>query len=745
MRGYLLAAILGAFLFMPGGTRADTVFTAGEWRVCFAPTNATLTLTHADSGTELKGILAFAGPDRAVDANAAPTNLWSVCEARDGVANRLVLVDRNQDAQGYVVFRAAGPRIALLFHHRTALAFQGGLLYAGRVRYRADAFACRTRAQRGERVLALKDGDAHSTLDDALFSTAADEALRFSAANLALSDAAPGVWDFTLSGAITEPAEAVFAVEVARDYYRSRWVPYYRPLDRRRAPRPPTGWMSWNIYFDRAGSRENLAEARLGAKWLKPFGLEYWSIESWQGNSPKLPVSNFHNMDLETSAEKFPEGMKWLAGEIRRLGFRPGLWMAPFGTGNGAFYAAHRDWFLHAADGQPIRCWNGKYTLDPTAADALEHLRRIFDVASHDWGYEFFKIDGMSGRGPGYCAHLYERSEIRARFRDPTCTNAFARCCRAFRAGIGEDRVFLACQGHYTGPEAAYADAARTGADIVHPNQPVRWENLLLQARCTINQNFVNGIVFWNDPDCLMISEKALADEQARVAATVVALPGQQMFSGDKLGELAPERIRMLQQVLPVANVRPGALYPMFGHLPVWDLHVQRPWGDWHVVALFNWNDVPMPVGFDWSEIGERESRAFVCWEFWTETWQGVCTDHFEMRVPPRSVRLLALQPVQTHPHFLSTDRHVTQGAVSWKGDRWDPAARRLVTTHAAVGGFAQTIHVGVPMRLRADSVRVPAGVSARSVPSAGGSVFSVTFKAEMDGEVPVEILFSEK
>ena len=22
----------------------------------------------------------------------------------------------------------------------------------------------------------------------------------------------------------------------------------------------------------------------------------------------------------------------------------------------------------------------------------------------HEWGYEFFKIDGMSGRGPGYCA-----------------------------------------------------------------------------------------------------------------------------------------------------------------------------------------------------------------------------------------------------------------------------------------------------------------------------------------------------
>ena len=125
--------------------------------------------------------------------------------------------------------------------------------------------------------------------------------------------------------------------------------------------------------------------------------MEIWNIESWQDNSPKLPVSDFHNMNLETYKVQFPEGMKWLADEIRKLGFRPGLWMAPYGTGNDAFYAAHRDWFLHDGDGRPIRSWNGKYTLDPTAPGALEHLTSIFDRASHEWGYEFFKIDGNLG------------------------------------------------------------------------------------------------------------------------------------------------------------------------------------------------------------------------------------------------------------------------------------------------------------------------------------------------------------
>ena len=209
--------------------------------------------------------------------------------------------------------------------------------------------------------------------------------------------------------------------------------------------------MSWNTYFDKATADDNLAEAKIGQKYLQPFGCEFWSIESWQGNSDQLPVRDFYNMNLEVSEKKFPKGMKKLADDIRKLGFRPGLWTAPFGTGNKEFYDAHKDWFLHDKEGKPLSCWNGRYTLDPTVPEAREHLKKIHHTASHEWGYEFFKIDGMSGRNQGYCAHFYERPEIRARFRDPSCPNPFELCVKAFREGIGEDRVFLACQGHTTG------------------------------------------------------------------------------------------------------------------------------------------------------------------------------------------------------------------------------------------------------------------------------------------------------
>ena len=444
--------------------------------------------------------------------------------------------------------------------------------------------------------------------------------------------------------------------------------------------------MSWNVYFDQAGAAENLAEARIGAKELKPFGMEYWSIESWQGDSDKLPVSKFDNLSLKAHKTQFPEGMAKLAGDIREIGFKPGIWTAPFGTGSQEFYEAHKDWFLHGEDGQPHHAWNGIYTIDPSNDEVIAYLRDIHRKMAQEWGYEFFKIDGMSGRGPGYCAHFYERPEVRARFKNPDCPNPFERCVNAFREGIGPMRVFLACQGHYTGPEAGAADASRIGGDIVAPNTNSNWNNILSQARATLNQLFVHNIVFFMDPDTLLVGDYHPLEE-ARVTATVVALPGQMMFAGDKLAELAPERMRLLQQALPVCDVHPMNMYPVFEMAPVWDLKVKRPFGEWDVVALFNWSDEEKEVGFKFEELGLDASKFYAIYEFWTDEFQDIYEGEFSMSVPPHAVRLLAVHEEQARPQFLSSNRHLTQGAVDLEDLSWDAKKKELSGSVKLVGG----------------------------------------------------------
>jgi hypothetical protein len=493
--------------------------------------------------------------------------------------------------------------------------------------------------------------------------------------------------------------------------------------------------MSWNTYFDTATAEDNLAEARLGREHLQPFGLAFWHIESWQDNSDALPVSNFDNLSLTPSPRKFPFGMKRLADDIRALGFRPGLWTAPFGTGSTNFYLAHKAWFLHDKAGKPLSTWNGKFTIDPSNPEVVDWLREIHRIASREWGYEFFKIDGMSGRNAGYCAHFFERPEIRAAFKDPACPDPFERCVRAFREGIGGDRVFLACQGHFTGPEAAHADAARTGADIVHPNQPPKWPNLLNQARCTLNQVFVNNIVFFTDPDTLMVGEY-LDIEQARLAATVVALPGQMMFAGDKLAGLKPERMRLLQQALPVCDVRPLDLFPVFDMLPVWALNVRRPFAEWRVVALFNWDENAADVGFAFDELGLDPDAEFALYEFWTAAYQGVRKGRFAMRVPGHGVRLLAVHRARDVPHFLSSDRHITQGAVELTRLAWDGPSRTLAGAARVVGGHPLTLRFRAPHGFAPGAARAADGAACK-VAAESAEVVAVTLESPVSREVP--------
>ena len=739
---FRFAFLMAAGALAPGATAlADASFDVGRWHVSFSDAGSRLELVHADGEAEIDGVLRFTGPAAVTGAGVGKDSTmceWRVVSFRDGVRTRLALADARDNVHGYIAFQPDGHGLAMLVYHRTAFMYEGSLSFEAALRYRGDAYACSLAPKKGDRVLSVKSGPAVSLDDDALYSPSTDEALRFGNAKLT---AANGKFLLSARLDIDDSANNTFSVKVEKGWYKNRWVPYWKPLDRKRAPHAPTGWLSWNTYFDTAGSKENLDEARFAAKWFKPFGMEVWNIESWQDNSPKLPVSNFHNMNLETYKVQFPEGMKWLADEVRKLGFKPGLWMAPFGTGNYKFYAEHKDWFLHDANGKPIRSWNGSFTLDPTVAEAREHLKNIFGKASREWGYEFFKIDGMSGRGPGYCAHLYERPDIRDRFRDPSCPNPFELCVKAFRDGIGEDRVFLACQGHFTGAEAAYADASRTGADIVHPNEPVKWPNILLQARCTVNQIFVHSNVFWCDPDCMLVSQDALEREQAQVEATVVALPGQQTFAGDKLAKLAPDRVKLIQQALPACPTRPAKLYPQFGHLPVWNLHVARPFGDWHVVALFNWDDSQKTIGFDWGEIGEEPSRRFLCWEFWSKSFVGRREGRLELALPPRSVRLVALQPELGHPQFLSSDRHISQGAVELTDLKWDAAAKTYTLGVKAVGGFPFTYFVRVPEGYSFKSASVTVGGTVEAVELNG--VLAVAISAKSSQDVKAVLQFS--
>ena len=131
-----------------------------------------------------------------------------------------------------------------------------------------------TRPPASQRVVQFASGNADSALNDSVYDGTSDTLLRFDARGagprLSTMEGGFGVW---WCAPIHVPDESAVVIEVARNYYRERWVPFFTPVNRDRCPAPPTGWMSWNVYFDTAGEEENLAEARVGRSSSKPFGL----------------------------------------------------------------------------------------------------------------------------------------------------------------------------------------------------------------------------------------------------------------------------------------------------------------------------------------------------------------------------------------------------------------------------------------------------------------------------------------
>ncbi len=698
-----------------------------KWKIFFDTEKSELSLVFGD--TSLTGTLKF----------ASGTQDWTITKSRDGLPFRYGLVNPDNNVMGYFVFSQKSGQLQLIFYHRTEQYYQGTLTFEGKISFLPDSFPCRTRAKSGERVLSMSCGFTDSLLNDSLFSPEKDTILRIDSGFLRINRIAAGLYSFVMSGQIHESSQAAFTFNYDKDYFKERYVPYYHTVNRKRCPKTPTGWMSWNVYFDTATADDNLAEAKVGQKFLLPFGCEFWSIESWQENSDKLPVQNFHNMNLETSKRKFPKGMKKLSDDIRKLGFRPGIWIPPFGTGNDEFYQAHKSWFLHDKDGKPYPSWNGRYTLDPTVPEAREHLKEMFRTASRDWGYEFFKIDAVSGKHNRYSAHLYEIPAVRTYFHDPSCPNPLELCIKAFREGIGEDRVFLSGQGHTTGPDPLYADAYRIGSDVVSANNPPRWRNVLGQGRSIINQAFTHNIVMIADPDTLMVHDLPL--EEARVMTTVVALPGQVTFFGDKLAGLTESQMKMLQQTLPVAEVRPMSLYPYFSMLPVWNLRIQNSMlDDYNVVALFNWMEEPEVIQFTTGELGVESDKRYVLYEFWTNRYIGYMTETFSMEVPPHSVRLLSMHLEKPVPQWISSDRHVTQNSMELKEYAWKNDSRTLLGKIQLIGTFPLTMRLRIPDEYSLDKAECEGAVC--EVVSREKNLISVLFKANKTGDYPFSLKF---
>jgi hypothetical protein len=128
-------------------------------------------------------------------------------------------------------------------------------------------------------------------------------------------------------------------------------------------------------------------------------------------------------------------------------------------------------------------------------------------------------------------------------------------------------------------------------------------------------------------------------------------------------------------------------------------------------------------------------------YEFWTSTSHGVRSGRFELEVPGHGTRLLAVHRATSHPQFLSSDRHITQGGVELKALAWNAATKTLEGTVTAVKGFPLTLRFRIPDGYTFDTVRAESEAVCKASVEAQG-LLAVTLTAPTTGPVPFALLW---
>ena len=335
--------------------------------------------------------------------------------------------------------------------------------------------------------------------------------------------------------------EALFAA------YADRWA---ADSHARHRFAPPIGWCSWYYYF----SRVTLADVIENMDWFAarrddPDFSKVRFIQLDDGWQTALG-------DWRGSNGKFPGGLARFADEATIRGFTPAVWVAPFAVEEGAAVAAeHPDWLLRDAAGAPVstmmwREGHRVFALDATHPAVLAHLEALFrDIRA--LGIDYVKLD--------FC--MLESSAPDVAYHDRTATRAQAlrRGFEAIRRGFGDDGFILGGTMVFS-PAVGLVDAMRVSTDITpywdRPGEHAEAPNVPNVCRNVINHAYMNGRLWVNDPDTLIVRDDntKLTRSEVELWERAVTFAGGSLLLSDRMATLSPERLALVRRALAEAG-----------------------------------------------------------------------------------------------------------------------------------------------------------------------------------------------
>lgn len=296
---------------------------------------------------------------------------------------------------------------------------------------------------------------------------------------------------------------------------------------------PPTGWCSWYCFGPRV-TAQNIYDNLDYIKTNVP-ALKYIQIDD--GYQPNMG-------DWLSVGKSFGGNVQQVLHSIRDKGFEPAIWVAPFiCDSNSAVYKQHPDWLVKDANGKPLRSdlvsfggWRLKpwYVLDGTHPAVQQHLEQLFRTMRQQWGCTYFKLDANFW-GAIHGGYFHDKQATRI--------EAYRRGMAAILKGTG-DAFILGCN-HPLWPSLGLIHGSRSSMDIKR-----KWSTFERSGRENLYRAWQNGRLWWNDPDCLVLTGD-MPDNEFRFHAALIYATGGMVLSGDDLTKISPERLNVLRRSVP--------------------------------------------------------------------------------------------------------------------------------------------------------------------------------------------------
>jgi len=469
----------------------------------------------------------------------------------------------------------------------------------------------------------------------------------------------------------------------------------------------PGVYCTW--YHGGASNEKQIAaNTEFAARKLKPFGLSVMQIDDkWQAQLPKGfkhtgRIRNTGPIKVFVDARgNYPRGMAHTARTITSYGMTAGIWFMPF-AGNFRSPYFDRDIFAKNADGTPFHDarWSG------TCIDTShpKGLKFVYDRTKriYDWGYRYFKIDGMHTGIPSYNIYVhtsYRHQNLgKARLHDPNTT-----LIQAYRKGLGAlrkaapDAFILGCNVSQNmismGPAFGMIDAMRIGPDNGSAGRG-SWGDVTKGAWHGSNLYFLNGRIWHNDPDPVYV-RKTIPTEMARWMCSWLAVTGAMHTSSMQYSTLSADRLDLLKRCLPghTLSARPADLFET-DKPRIWLVQNERM----NLVGLFNWQQKKQAsITYDIGKLGLDRSKTYIAFDYWQNRLSSNIKGRLSETLPGATCRILALKPESDHPQLISTSRHITQGMIDVLEENW--AGKTLSGKSTVVGDDPYELRIALPAK----------------------------------------------